>query len=132
MTNTTNLESLSTAELVALHNAHSDKPVKKFSDRKTALRRTQEVLAATAPAAPAADEPTTAKASDERVITVLAEVSPRRPGSLSAERWALLRTGMTVGEYVAAVMSSTRYSQSRAKAVRDLLYDVKKGNISIA
>jgi len=129
MTNTTNLESLSTAELVALHNAHSDKPVKKFSDRKTALRRTQEVLAATAPAA---DEPTTAKASDERVITVLAEVSPRRPGSLSAERWALLRTGMTVGEYVAAVMSSTRYSQSRAKAVRDLLYDVKKGNISIA
>ncbi|QEG09450.1 hypothetical protein CPT_MyoSmar_001 [Serratia phage MyoSmar] len=39
-----NIATVKTAELVATHNIYAEKAVKKFSDRKTAERRTREVL----------------------------------------------------------------------------------------
>jgi hypothetical protein len=40
----TNLSTLSLSQLVALHNQHAAKPVKKFSDRATGIKRTAAVL----------------------------------------------------------------------------------------
>ena len=42
------LETAKTSEIVAIFNAHSDKPVKRFSDRKTAIKRTTDLLLAIA------------------------------------------------------------------------------------
>ena len=42
--NTIDVKAATTAELVAFYNAHSEKPVKKFADRKTAERRVQQLL----------------------------------------------------------------------------------------
>lgn len=39
---------------------------------------------------------------DARVITVLAKENPKRPGSKAHARFALYRTGMTVGEWLEA------------------------------
>ena len=39
-----NLDALSNKELAALYNAHAETPVKRFSDRAAALRRTQALL----------------------------------------------------------------------------------------
>lgn len=41
-------------------------------------------------------------ADDKRVITVLVKDNPKRPGSKSHARFALYKTGMTVGEFLAA------------------------------
>lgn len=35
---------LKTPELIAIYNTYSDKPIKKFSDREAAVRRTAEIL----------------------------------------------------------------------------------------
>ena len=40
----TNLNDLSLKQLAALYNAHAEKPIKRFSDRAAALRRTQALL----------------------------------------------------------------------------------------
>lgn len=40
-----NVQTATTAELVAFYNAHAEKPVKRFSDRKTAERRVTELMA---------------------------------------------------------------------------------------
>lgn len=41
---TIDVASAKTSELVTFYNSHSDKPVKKFSDRKTAERRVNDLL----------------------------------------------------------------------------------------
>lgn len=40
-----NVQTATTAELVAFYNAHANKPVNKFADRKTAERRVNELMA---------------------------------------------------------------------------------------
>lgn len=40
-----NVSTATTAELVAFYNAHANKPVNKFADRKTAERRVNELIA---------------------------------------------------------------------------------------
>jgi len=99
-----NLESLSSKELVELFNKYSDKPVKKFADRATALKRVAAVL-------PVKNEPkvkqvkgsdTAAIAKKEanraRKITILVEGNPKK--GTAATRFDLYKNGMTVGKYI--------------------------------
>jgi ribosomal protein S12 len=43
-----------------------------------------------------------ARANKKAIITLVAETNPKRNNTLSRERFALYRTGMTVAEYIAA------------------------------
>jgi hypothetical protein len=43
-----------------------------------------------------------ARANKKAIITLVAETNPKRNNTLSRERFALYRTGMTVAEYIQA------------------------------
>ena len=121
------LSAMSSTALVALYNEYAAKPVKKFADKATAVKRTLEIL----PVAEVKASKKTAKAEKSepsatgrvaalhaRTITVLAESNPKR--GESAERFALYRDGMTVGEYLAAGGVS-----------KDVNWDAARGYISV-
>ena len=119
-----NLESLSSKELVALFNKYSDKPVKKFADRATALKRVAAIL-------PVKSEPKAKKvegvageaaiakkeANRARKITVLISQNPKR--GAAAARFALYRTGMSVKQFIAL-----------GGKFRDIAWDIRAGYIS--
>lgn len=82
----------------------------------------------TEPKAPPADYPPPAEAkagkwADSAVITVKAEKNPRT--GAAAERFALLKSGMTVGDFV-------KVSPSRGRAIRDLRKMVKRGHVTLS
>lgn len=115
------LTNLSTKELVELFNKYSDKPVKKFADRATALKRTAAVLPKKsepknkAPKGEAQAE--TMAANRARKITILVEGNPKR--GTAAERYNLYKNGMTVGKYI-----------ELGGQLRDVTWDAKQGWIS--
>lgn len=115
------LTNLSTKELVELFNKYSDKPVKKFADRATALKRTAAVLPAKAEPKVKAEKGAAQKeamaANRARRITILAEGNPKK-GS-AAVRYALYKNGMTVGKYI-----------ELGGQLRDVTWDIKQGWIS--
>ncbi len=116
------LSNLSTKELVELFNKYSDKPVKKFADRATALKRTAAVLPKKsepknkAPKGEAQAE--TMAANRARKITILVEGNPKR--GTAAERYNLYKNNMTVGKYI-----------ELGGQLRDVTWDVKQGWISV-
>lgn len=122
------LGELTNAQLVELYNQVSDREVSKFSDHTTAVKRTQLALEARGLDFSVADSGTVAPATgpqregDERKITVLAERNPKAKGSKSEARFALYKTGMTVGEYVLAVKALGR---TRRLAIRDINWDAE-------
>lgn len=71
--------------------------------------------------------------ADGEVIVVKAEKNPRRPGSLAAERFSKLGTGMTVGEFVRACASvGDRLDKRLARrARRSVLKEAAKGNVEV-
>lgn len=116
------LSALSTKELVELFNKYSDKPVKKFADRTTALKRVAAVL-------PTKSEPKnkapkgekqaeTMAANRARKIKILVEGNPKR--GTAAERYELYKNDMTVGKYL-----------SLGGQLRDIAWDKKVGFISV-
>lgn len=115
------LSNLSSKELVELFNKYSDKPVKKFADRATALKRTAAVLPKKsepknkAPKGEAQAE--TMAANRARKITILVEGNPKR--GTAAERYNLYKNNMTVGKYI-----------ELGGQLRDVTWDVKQGWIS--
>lgn len=120
-----NLESLSSKELVELFNKYADKPVKKFADRATALKRVAAVL-------PVKNEPKAKKvvgavgdaavakkeANRARKITILVEGNPKK--GTAAVRFDLYKNGMTVGKYI-----------ELGGQLRDCAWDSKVGFISV-
>ena len=120
-----NLEALSSKELVELFNKYSDKPVKKFADRATALKRVAAIL-------PVKSEPKVKKvegvageaalarkeANRARKITILVEGNPKK--GTAALRYALYKNGMTVGQYI-----------ELGGQLRDIAWDKKVGFISV-
>lgn len=92
------LSAMSSKELVELYNEYSAKPVKKFADKTTAVKRVYEVL----PVAPKSEAPAEGSgkvaALHARVITLLVKDNPKR--GESAERYSLYKSGMTVGKYL--------------------------------
>lgn len=119
--NTADLSALSTKELVELFNKYSDKPVKKFADRATALKRTAAVLPKKSEpknkAPKGAVQAETMAANRTRKITILVEGNPKR--GTAAERYNLYKNGMTVGKYI-----------ELGGQLRDVTWDVKQGWIS--
>lgn len=115
------LSKLSTKELVELFNKYSDKPVKKFADRVTALKRTAAVLPKKAEpknkAPKGAAQVETMAANRARKITILVEGNPKR--GTAAERYNLYKNGMTVGKYI-----------ELGGQLRDVTWDIKQGWIS--
>ncbi len=115
------LSNLSSKELVELFNKYSDKPVKKFADRATALKRTAAVLPKKsepknkAPKGEAQAE--TMAANRARKITILVEGNPKR--GTAAERYNLYKNNMTVGKYI-----------ELGGQLRDVTWDAKQGWIS--
>lgn len=115
------LSNLSTKELVELFNKYSDKPVKKFADRATALKRTAAVLPKKsepknkAPKGEAQAE--TMAANRARKITILVEGNPKR--GTAAERYNLYKNNMTVGKYI-----------ELGGQLRDVTWDCRQGWIS--
>lgn len=115
------LSNLSTKELVELFNKYSDKPVKKFADRATALKRTAAVLPKKsepknkAPKGEAQAE--TMAANRARKITILVEGNPKR--GTAAERYNLYKNNITVGKYI-----------ELGGQLRDVTWDAKMGWIS--
>ena len=63
------------------------------------------------------------------VITVLAPQNPKKRGA--AVRFALYRSGMTVGAYVKAIVKR-RLPGGKEIAHRDLAWDAKQGHIEVA
>ena len=119
--NTADLSALSTKELVELFNKYSDKPVKKFADRATALKRTAAVLPKKSEpknkAPKGAVQAETMAANRARKITILVEGNPKR--GTAAERYNLYKNNMTVGKYI-----------ELGGQLRDVTWDVKQGWIS--
>ena len=115
------LSNLSTKELVELFNKYSDKPVKKFADRATALKRTAAVLPKKSEpknkAPKGAAQAETMAANRARKITILVEGNPKR--GTAAERYNLYKNGMTVGKYI-----------ELGGQLRDVTWDAKHGWIS--
>ena len=73
-----NVSTATTAELVAFYNAHANKPVNKFADRKTAERRVNELIAGIKFSKPSAKK-----------AAALADKAPTNPdrGAAIAESW---------------------------------------------
>jgi hypothetical protein len=131
------------AILVELHNKiRPEKPVKKFADRETAVKRTKGVLELLATPGTASEAPavvgkitpeggaeTTAPATKGRghprasgdkyanvVIVRLTETNPRKEGTSGWKSWNLLKNNMTVKEFLLA-----------GGVKRDLEWDITKG-----
>lgn len=120
-----NLSTLSLAQLVDLYNQHSDKPVKKFRDKPTAIARVEAVLPKAAKAAKSEVHRSMSEFHAERVaakravkIKVLVKGNPKR--GTAAQRYDLYKNGMTIGEYI-----------NKGGQLRDVIWDAKQGWIEL-
>jgi hypothetical protein len=149
------LATASLSQLVALHNLRFAKPVKGFSTKPLALARIEKLaveaglqaelvdgkvdLVVPAPVkvekAPKASNGNTRGPKpthdDTAVITLLANTNPKRAGTASYTRFALYRTGMTVGQFLDAAHKLDG-SFGRGRWRSDLDWDVRHGSISVA
>lgn len=90
--------------LLAYNQLVPDKPRRaKFSDRTEGIARCEAAWAAKNPAPPTPPdpEPTKVSSKDSRVIRLLSDKCPRRPGTDAAIHWEKMIGGITVAEYLA-------------------------------
>lgn len=124
------LDALTNAQLATVYNSVSERKITKFSDHSTAVKRAQLALETAGMDIDIDSEgepslvPTATVAArrdgDDRIITVQVDKNPKTIGSRSHGRFAMYRTGMTLGEYIDAVKKSGR---NRRLAVRDVNWD---------
>lgn len=137
---TDRLTALTLSQIADIYNSVAERSVSKFSDRTTAVKRTEAVLAAAGRDftvdkdgnIKVVDLPKPKKAGrdgDDRKITVLSEANPKAKGSKSARRFGLYKSGQTVGEYIEA---ASKLGGGRRKAVRDINWDVAHGFIKLS
>lgn len=150
-----NIIDIKTVDLVAIYNALSPRPVKKFSDRKAAETRVTKLLDEkklvvradhdencihdcgnvflfAVDSAPVEPRPSRASYSNDATITVLADSNPKRKGSKSARRFDIYETGTTVGYYLdQCVKVMGKDARPRFRYHADLHWDVKHGFIEI-
>ena len=101
-----NISTATTAELVAFYNKHSDKPVKKFADRKTAERRVSALVA--------------------EIEQKMAAVRPKKAAAKSSDRSAAIAASWTNKQVAAARatrhgvrVTDPRGGQGNYKSVRE-------------
>lgn len=138
---------LTLTQLATIYNNVAENPIKKFADRATAEKRTTTALAAAGrilvedgqggwkiaevgvKAATRVGSGRHSEAFPEGyAITVLAATNPKKAGTAAAARFALYKTGMTVGEYRAAVKAAF----PGFDCLRDLRFDTERGYVSVA
>jgi hypothetical protein len=123
---TTELRTKSLTELAAVYNAalkqqHGDgaKLIKRFSGSKDeALKRVNQALLPMLRTE--ARDRRKSPMAKTATIRIIAATNPKKPGSLAAERFAVYKPNMTVGEAYAAGLRA-----------EDLRYDVKHGYIEV-
>ncbi len=98
------IKKASTSQLVTLYNTLTGKTIKKFRDRKTAEEQTWKVLRETFPVEPKKVKPKPESKRDSyesRIIRVLIESNPKRPGTRAFDKFDLLMkmNGRTIREY---------------------------------
>lgn len=125
------------ALLVTLHNRiRPEKPIKKFADRETALKRMVGVLEVLATPGPVPEgkvagsisppkEPKAPRAPRQgkmagMVIRLIEKANPRKPGTSGHRSRELITDGMTVEAYLAA-----------GGIKRDLEWDIDKGYTAV-
>lgn len=94
-----------------------------------------EALANALSAMAAADAPAKAgraarKYGESAVITLVAEKNPKRPGAKAEARFALYRTGMTVGEFTDACVALQ--GGKKTQYLVDVAWDAERNFISVA
>lgn len=90
-----NVAEATTKDLVEFYNAHAEKPVKKFADRKTAERRVNELLATLTPTEPEAPvEPTPTPTTGKKAK---AAVKVDGKGEYSSLKVAFEELGLQMG-----------------------------------
>ena len=96
-----NVSTATTAELVAFYNKHSDKPVKKFADRKTAERRVSALVA--------------------EIEQKMAAVRPKKAAAKSTDRSAAIAASWTNKQVAAAraTRHAVRVGDKTFKSVRE-------------
>jgi len=129
------LDALTNAQLADVYNSVAERHVTKFSDHSTAVKRTQLALEAVSMDFTVDGDTITVgplrspgREGDARIITVMVEKNPKTLGSKSHARFGMYKTGMTVGDYVAAVIRSGR---ARRLAIRDITWDREHGYITV-
>lgn len=107
------LEAVETSEILELYNKITGEGIKKFADRKTAIRRTLKVIGQLGPGenvneAPKEKEPTknekaaSKRASYEsRIINLLVKENPKRKDSRAHKKFGILmeHDGKTIRDY---------------------------------
>lgn len=129
------LDRCTNAQLVVVYNLASERHVSKFSDHSTAVARTASALEKIGQDFRLNEDETVSLVEigtlhpDTRIVTVLSEANPKAFKSKSHARFALYRTGMTVGDYIEAVK---KHGRTRRVAMRDIDWDLKHGYISLS
>jgi predicted transcriptional regulator len=119
-------EDMTGPELVAAYNELADKPVKKFADRETGVKRLTELLSKKiqSPKEDSKKESTGGNQKfakkDGHTLHKLVEGNPRREGTQGHASWEALQNGMT---YIEAIDAGARN--------RDLRWDILHGRIEI-
>ena len=114
------LDNKSIKELVEIYNKHAKKPVKKFADKKTALKRVKEVLPK-ASAAPVKEKAVpTVKKADRTVITLVAmskdAVAPQAQGIIDC--FAKVGSHMTQAELLEKMKETVETTQPLSRIYR--------------
>lgn len=146
MSKTYNTAKFTLTQLATIYNNVAEHPIKKFADRATAEKRTLAALAAAGKqlvddgqggwkiaeikAAAAKSEPGRVSVAfpEGFVITVNVKDNPKKAGTAAAARFALYKTGMTVGEYRAAVKAAF----PGFDCLRDVRFDTEREYVTVA
>jgi hypothetical protein len=135
------LEDLSISQLLKVYNAVVENKLKSFKTKGVALERcravniTEEQACQVLGLAPAAAPPEKkprgrrSRVNGEQQIKILKVSERRRDSSRATRRRACYRDGMTVDEFISAVVDSGAGTAQEAKV--DLRHDVKVGRISL-
>lgn len=107
------IQELKTQKLVDIYNSYSDNPIKKFSDRETAERRTWKIIDDIQKSIKKSDAEKSKVTSDtnkdeskraeynSRIIELLIKENPKRANSRAFEKFAIMMAmnGKTIGEF---------------------------------
>jgi hypothetical protein len=136
MATKTQIAELTIAQTTELYNqlVAEDRQVRKFPNKAeahkrlaVALRQARKIVVATETGPGLADQPETqprTELTDDCRITLLVEENPKRVGSKTHARFALYKTGMTVGQFLdACVAHDGPTARPRHRYLADLHWD---------
>ena len=131
-------------QIVSLYNEFADAPVKKFSDKATAISRTAKLLdesgmtvskGSIRPIEEPASEPAKkarTEYNEEATIDVTIGHNPKRKGSASFDRFELYKKHTTVKSYLdACVALDGKNAKPRSKYLADLRWDEQRQFITV-